>query len=66
MPALKENRVFEMGRFGWPFRQASDLLLGFCRLCPTVYAPPRVFLATFFCQDALYDTQLTGCHRVDD
>ena len=35
----KENRAAEMGRFGRPFRKASDLLLGFCRLCHTIYAP---------------------------
>ena len=43
----KENRVFRMGRFAWPFRRAKGPLLYFCRWCPTICAPRGWFYQLF-------------------
>ena len=62
----KENRAAEMGRFGRPFRKASDLLLGFFRLCATIYAP-RGYFRQLFSADDQYSFALSlgkkVCHR---
>ena len=43
----KENRVFRMGRFAWPFRRAKGPLLYFFRWCPTICAPRGRFYQLF-------------------
>ena len=44
----KENRVFRMGRFAWPFRKARPPLLYFCRWCPKICAPRGRFYQDTF------------------
>ena len=43
----KENRVFRMGRFAWPFRRGKGPLLYFCRWCPTICARRGRFYKLF-------------------
>ena len=43
----KENRVFRVGRFAWPFRRAKGPLLYFCRWCATICAPRGRFYQLF-------------------
>ena len=53
----KENRVFRMGRFAWPFRRAKGPLLYFCRWCATICAP-RGWFYQLFGQDGRYSFAL--------
>ena len=43
----KENRVFRVGRFAWPFRRAKGPLLYSCRWCATICAPRGRFYQLF-------------------
>ena len=54
----KENRVFRMGRFAWPFRRAKGPLLYFCRWCPTICAP-RGWFYQLFGQDGRHSFALS-------
>ena len=54
----KENRVFRMGRFAWPFRRTKGPLLYFCRWCATICAP-RGWFHQLFGQDGRYSFALS-------